>query len=310
MKAQATINSGAASVHPDIAAVAGATPAPQLLMSPPDFFEVSYAINPWMDPAQWSLDAKQLAQEARSGWAALKAKYEALGAQIVIQPAVRGLPDLVFTANCAMVLDGKVLLARYLKPERAGEEVHGRRLFEQLRLRGEVDSLHQTPPGVFFEGAGDAIFDAGRGIVWMGHGQRSCLKARETVAQVFGIPTLSLELSDPRFYHLDTCFCLLSGGEVLYYPPAFTEAGRAQIRAVVGERLMEAPKDDALHLGVNSVCLGRDVVMCHCSEPTRQALAARGYRVHVVPLGSFNRSGGAAYCLTLKLNNRYHGRAA
>ena len=107
MKAQATINSGAASVHPDIAAVAGATPAPQLLMSPPDFFEVSYAINPWMDPAQWALDAKQLAQEARSGWAALKARYEALGAQIVIQPAVRGLPDLVFTANCAVVLDGK-----------------------------------------------------------------------------------------------------------------------------------------------------------------------------------------------------------
>ena len=120
--------------------------------------------------------------------------------------------------------------------------------------------------------------------------------------------TLSLELIDPRFYHLDTCFCLLSGGEVLYYPPAFSAAGQAQIRAVLGEQLIEAGSDDALHLGVNSVCIGRDVVMCHCSEPTRQALAARGYRVHLVPLGSFNRSGGSAYCLTLKLNNLYQGR--
>ena len=65
-----------------------------------------------------------------------------------------------------------------------------------------------------------------------------------------------------------------------------------------------------MHLGVNSVCIGRDVVMCHASEAMRQALADRGYRVHVVPLGAFNRSGGAAYCLTLKLNNLYLGRAA
>ncbi|MDQ3271785.1 MAG: arginine deiminase-related protein, partial [Pseudomonadota bacterium] len=241
-----------------------------------------------MDPTQWALDAKRLAQDARSGWAALKASYEALGAQVMVKPAVRGLPDLVFTANCAVVLDGKVLLARYLKPERAGEESHGRRMFEQLRLRGEVDSLHTMPPGVFFEGAGDAIYDANRGIMWMGHGQRSSLQARDTVEQVLGIPALSLELVDPRFYHLDTCFCLLSGGEVVYYPPAFTEAGRAQIQTLVGGQLIEAQSDDALHLGVNSVCIGRDVVMCHCSEPTRQALVARGYRVQVVPLGSFN----------------------
>ena len=316
LRALVAINAGAVQPlevlpgRPEMAVVANAARAPQLLMSPPDFFEVSYAINPWMDPAQWSLDARRLAQDARSGWAALKAQYEALGAQVLVKPAVRGLPDLVFTANCAVVLDGKVLLARYLKPERAGEEAHGQRLFEQLRLQGAVDSLHPMPPGVYFEGAGDAIFDAGRGIMWLGYGQRSCLKARDTVAQVFGLPTLSLQLRDPRFYHLDTCFCLLSGGEVLYYPPAFTNAGCAQIRAVAGDQGIEANSDDALHLGVNSVCIGRDVVMCHASEATRQALAVRGYRVHVVPLGAFNRSGGAAYCLTLKLDNLYLGRSA
>ncbi len=282
--------------------------APHLLMSPPDFFEVSYAINPWMDPTRWSLDAQRLSHDAHTGWVALKARYEALGARVVVKPAAYGLPDLVFTANCAVALDGKVVLARYLNDERRGEEAHGRRLFEQLLARGEVDSLHRTPEGVFFEGAGDAIFDRGRGIMWMGHGQRSSPQARHTIEQVFGIPTLSLELVDPRFYHLDTCFCLLSGGEVLYYPEAFSEAGRAQIRAVAGAQRIEAGADDALHLGVNSVCIGRDVVMCHCSGPLRELLVARGYRVHVVPLGAFNRSGGAAYCLTLKLNNIYQGR--
>ena len=286
------------------------TAASHLLMSPPDHFEVAYAINPWMQPAAWSLDAKRLRRDAQTGWLALKATYEKLGATVTVKPAAKGWPDLVFTANCAVVLDGKVLLARYRNAERAGEEAFDQQMFAQLRLRGEVDSLHRTPEGVDFEGAGDAIFDAGRGVMWTGHGQRSSLEASRTIAQVFGLPTLALELIDPRFYHLDTCFCLLSGGEVIYHPDAFTATGRAQIQAVVGTQLITAIPEDAAHLGVNSVCIDRDVVMCHCSAVLRAQLEALGYRVHVVPLGSFNRSGGAAYCLTLTLNNRFRGRVA
>lgn len=288
----------------------GGEDAPHLLMSPPEFFEVAYAINPWMNPAQWSLDAKRLSRDAHTGWKALKAQYENLGARVTVKPAARGWPDLVFTANCAVVLDGKAILARYLNAERAGEEAYGARMFAQLQAQGDIDAIHRTPEGVYFEGAGDAIYDAGRRIVWMGYGQRSSYAARDTVEKVFGIRTLSLELIDPRFYHLDTCLCLLSGGEVIHYPGAFSAEGREQLRALTGEQLIEAGDDDAQHLGVNSVCIGRDVVMCHCSAALRAQLTARGYRVHVVPLGAFNRSGGAAYCLTLKLNNLYQGRAA
>ncbi len=282
--------------------------APQLLMSPPDYFEVAYAINPWMNPEQWSLDAKRLTRDALAGWNALRAKYESLGASVAVKPAVKGLPDLVFTANCAVVLDGKAILARYLNAERAGEEAHGQRMFEQLRARGEVDAICRTPEGVYFEGAGDAIYDPQRKLMWMGYGQRSSRCAHHTVEQVFGIPTLSLELVNPHYYHLDTAFCLLSGGDIVYHPAAFTGEGREQIRALAGDQLIEAPLEDAENLGVNSVCFGRDVVLCHCSPALRARLEERGYRVHVVPLGSFNRSGGAAYCLTLKLNNLYKGR--
>jgi N-dimethylarginine dimethylaminohydrolase len=102
---------------------------------------------------------------------------------------------------------------------------------------------------------------------------------------------------------------VLTGGEVLYHPGAFTEEGRAQIRAVVGpDKLIEAPAEDAAALAVNAVCIDRVVVMCHCSDALKRELQARGYHVHVAPLGSFNRSGGAAYCLTLTLNNVYRGR--
>lgn len=284
--------------------------APHLLMSPPDFFEVAYAINPWMNPEQWSLDAKRLSRDAMAGWAALRATYESLGARVLIKPPARGWPDLVFTANCAVVLDGKAVLARYLNEERAGEEAFGHRMFEQLKARGEVDEVHRTPQGVYFEGAGDAIYDPLRRLMWMGFGQRSSRCAHHTIEQVFRIPTLSLELVDPRYYHLDTCFCVLSGGEILYHPGAFTEEGCEQIEALTRGRLIAAPAEDACHLGVNCVCIGRDVVMCHCSPALRERLQALGYRVHVVPLGSFNRSGGAACCLTLQLNNRFTGRTA
>lgn len=284
--------------------------APHLLMSPPDFFEVAYSINPWMNPEQWSLDARHLSREARSAWAKLKETYERLGARVEIQPAVAGLPDLVFTANCAVVLDGKAVLARFLNEERSGEETFGLRVFEQLRAGGEIDQFHRTPAGVYFEGAGDAIYDPLRRLMWMGFGQRSSRCAHYTIEQVFRIPTVSLELVDPRYYHLDTCLCVLSGGEVLYYPGAFTEAGRGQIEFLARGHLLAAPEDDAAHLGVNLVCIGRDVVMCHCSPALRNQLKAHGYRVHVVPLGSFNRSGGAACCLTLQLNNQCTGRVA
>jgi ornithine aminotransferase len=275
-----------------------------LMMSSPRHFEVSYTINPWMDPSQWSVSAKRLASDARRGWAQLKATYERLGARVTTQPAVRGLPDMVFTANAALVLDRKVLLARFLCKERQGEESPDRAFFEALRAQGHVDAIVEPPAGLYFEGAGDAIWDAGRRVIWTGHGQRSSREMNTVIESLFGVRTVPLELIDPRFYHLDTCFCVLGGGEVLWYPAAFSPESADTVRRVAGpSSLIEATTEDAMHLGVNSVCLGRDVVMCHASAVTRAALEARGYRVHVVPLDSFNRSGGAAYCLTLRLDN-------
>ncbi len=278
--------------------------APRLMLCPPEHFEVSYQINPWMQPHAWSIDAVRLSGDAHNGWRQLREVYRRLGARIESMPPLAGAPDLVFTANSAVVLDGKVLLARFRNVERRGEQAHGRRFFEALRERGVVSSLHEVPEGVFFEGAGDALWDPHRRVMWMGFGQRSSLEARDTVRSVFGVDTVSLALASPRFYHLDTCLCVLSGGEILWYPAAFTREAQWLARSLVGEALIEVGGDDANRFSVNSVCLGRDIVMCHCSLELREKLASLGYRVHVVPLEPFNRSGGAACCLTLRLDHR------
>ena len=291
---------GAVAPQPD-AAAAAAPHRPRLLMSAPEHFEVSYAINPWMEPDLWRPDDATLRRHARAGWDALRATYEGLGAVVETMPPAAGLPDMVFTANAAVVIDRQVLLARFRHPERQGEEAHGRALFEQLRARGLVDRLHVLPEGVCFEGNGDAVVDNTRGICWMGYGPRSDRRASETLQAVARRPVLALELVDPRFYHLDTCLSLLSGGELLAVKRAFSPQGWQQLQDIAGTQLVEMPEEDALQLAANAVCIGRDLVMGHCSATLRQLLQERGYRAQVVPLDAFRRSGGSARCLTLEL---------
>src|SRR5262249_5142006 len=267
------------------AAGKAAAPSAHLMMSAPDFFEVSYRINPWMDPANWSVSAERLARGARLGWAQLKRTYESLGARIEVQNAQRGLPDMVFTANAAVVLDRKVMLARFLCPERQGEEAHNRVFFAALRERGVVDTIVTPPDGLYFEGAGDGIWDRTRGVLWSGYGQRSSRDMQYVLADAFQVPVVALELVDPRFYHLDTCFCLLPRGEILWHKAALAPASQALVEELAGrDRLIDATEEDAHHLAVNSVSLENDIVLCHASEPLQAQLRERGYRPHVVSL--------------------------
>jgi N-dimethylarginine dimethylaminohydrolase len=274
-------------------------------MCPPDHFGVTYAINPWMDPNSWARDDLALAAASHREWAALHHRLKELGAAIELVPAAPGLPDLVFTANAAVVLDRKALLARFRHPERQREQDHFEHAFRALQRRGLIDEVIKLPDSLVLEGAGDCVWDQARGLFWMGYGPRSDAAACDMVADVFEAEAIALELADPRFYHMDTAFCQLPGGEVMFVPDAFTPAGRARIHERVGQaQLIEVGIDDACRLAANAVYLGDVLVMSDCGERLRGKLAERGYRVATTPLHSFLRSGGAAFCLTLRLDRR------
>jgi N-dimethylarginine dimethylaminohydrolase len=273
---------------------------PFFLMTDPEAFEVSYRINPWMRPDVW--DAGR-AREARAASAALRGALIAAGGHVETIGAVRGLPDLVFPANAAVVLDGKVLLAAFRHPERQGEEAVFRTAFCALRRRGVVSDVHRLPEGVFQEGAGDCIWDLGRKLFWVGYGPRSSRASAAVIRRVFGLEVVSLELASERFYHLDTCFCPLAGGEVLYYPPAFTPAALATLRATLPPDMrIEASDEEAAAFCVNAVNLGEQVIMARAPASLKAKLAGRGYAVTEVDLDPFILSGGAAYCMTLRLD--------
>jgi len=277
-------------------------PEARFLMCRPEHFAVSYAINPWMDPASWARDECAHFAAVRE-WRALHATLLRLGATVELVPPAPGVPDLVFTANAGVVLDRQVLLARFRHPERRGEEPHFEAAFRRLQAHGLIDGVTKLPSGLVLEGAGDCVFDKRRNLFWMGHGPRSDAGARHVVADMFGQEVAALELAAARFYHMDTALCPLDGGEVMYLPGAFTPAGRAEIRArVAPEDRIEIGAEDGGRFAANAVCLGKTVIMSSASERLRAELKARGYCVLETPLPSFLRSGGSAFCLTLRLD--------
>jgi arginine dihydrolase len=280
-------------------------PTARLLMCAPEHFAVSYAINPWMDPQSWAQRERTHAQASRREWRALHRTLLGLGAEIELVRPQPGLPDLVFTANAAVVYERTALLARFRHPERQGEEPHYEAAFRGLQARGVIDAVRHLPDGVVLEGAGDCVFDRVRNLFWLGYGQRSDAAAAPVVEREFGLPVVALELADPRFYHMDTALAPLPGGEAMYVPGAFTEAGRGAIRERVGaHNVIALADDDAARLAANAVCLGNTLVMSGCSARLRAELGERGYRVVAAPLPSFLRSGGSAFCLTLRLDLR------
>jgi N-dimethylarginine dimethylaminohydrolase len=274
-------------------------------MCPPDHFGVTYAINPWMDPSSWARNDQALTTASQREWAALRHRLVELGATVELVPPAPSLPDLVFTANAAVVLDRKALLARFRHPERQREQDHFELGFRTLQRRGLIDEVIKLPESLLLEGAGDCVWDQARGLFWMGYGPRSDAAARDVIEEVFETETIALELADPRFYHMDTAFSPLPRGEVMFVPNAFTPEGHAQIRErVAPAQLIEVGIDDACRLAANAVCLGNVLVMSDCGERLRSSLTERGYRVVTTPLHSFLRSGGAAFCLTLRLDRR------
>jgi N-dimethylarginine dimethylaminohydrolase len=278
-------------------------PSPTFLLVDPGAFEVAYAINPWMEPRVWRANPDRLHKAARTGFTKLAASLRAAGAHLEILPPAPGAPDLVFAANSAVVLDGRALLARFRYPQRQVEEPHFRAAFDALKARGVLAEVAAAPAGCVQEGAGDAIWDAGRDLFWAGFGPRSDLEGVAAVAEFFGRETVPLELATSRFYHLDTCFCPLPRGEILYYPPAFTAKALRTIRERVQRRfLIEASNEEASRFCVNAVAFGSNVVMAKATARLRGVMAERGYRLSEVDLAPFILSGGGAYCMTLRLD--------
>jgi N-dimethylarginine dimethylaminohydrolase len=283
----------------------GQNSRPRFLMCPPRHFAVTYSINPWMDPKAWAAGGEPLHQMANAQWTGLHRALADAGAAVETIEPEPGLPDLVFTANAAVVLDRKALLARFRYRERQGEEPVFAAAFAALKARGLVDEIAVMPAGLSLEGAGDCIWDPAHRLLWMGCGFRSDAAAAPILERQFGVRCVPLPLANPSFYHLDTALCALPCGNVIYYPGAFTPDALARIHAhVTPAECIELTDDDSARFAANAVCVGNTIILSSCSAALRRTLEEREYTVVETPLDLFQRSGGSACCLTLRLDHR------
>ncbi|MFG3816885.1 bifunctional arginine dihydrolase/ornithine cyclodeaminase [Limnothrix redekei] len=265
----------------------------RILMCSPDHYDVDYVINPWMEGNVH----KSSRDRAVEQWQKLYKVLKARAIVDLVEPA-KGWPDMVFTANAGLVLGDKAVLSRFYHKERQGEEPYFKAWFEQNGF-----TVYELPKDLPFEGAGDALFDREGRWLWAGYGFRSELDSHPYLAQWLDIEVLSLHLVDERFYHLDTCFCPLEGGYLLYYPGAFDAYSNQLIeRRVPAAKRIAIEEADAVNFACNSVNLGQVVVMNKASNSLKSALARAGFEVVETPLTEFLKAGGAAKCLTLRVN--------
>lgn len=265
----------------------------QLLMCAPRHFAVDYAINPWMAQA---LGQVQQARAQRQ-WKSLRTALAREAEVRELTPA-RDLPDLVFTANAGLVLGDVAVPAHFRHTERQGEEALFARWFKSAGFR-----LAELPAGLCFEGAGDALFECETRRLWMGFGQRSEARAAAALHRLLGVDVEPLQLVDPRFYHLDTCFCPLPRGGLLWFPAAFELGARLKIEAAFpADRRIAVVESEAARFACNAIVLGDTVFGDGIGDATEARLTHLGFDVERVQLDEFQKSGGSAKCLTLRLD--------
>lgn len=262
---------------------------PRILMCPPAFYGIEYEINPWMNRARQA--NHELATEQ---WQGLHNQLLAAGATTELLEPVRGMPDLVFTANAALVHKGKAILSRFRHPERQVEEPINRAWFEAHGF-----DVLDPPQGFSFEGAGDALFCGD--TLFAGYRMRSDAQGQQQIGEMLDVRVLPMELVDGYYYHLDTCFCPLAPSVAIWYPPAFDEYGHRVIEQHVQE-LIAVEKHEAEHFACNAVVVGRRVITNTGCERLHRELSRRGYEPIATPLGEFVKAGGSAKCLTLRLD--------
>jgi N-dimethylarginine dimethylaminohydrolase len=258
------------------------------VMTRPEFFDVQYAINPWMDTST-AVDVGR----ANAQWGRLRDTYRALGHTVDVVEPVAGLPDMVFAANAGLIVNGAAIVARFKHAEREGESV----AYADWMARQGYEPVNTRYVN---EGQGDLLVAGG--LILAGTGFRTDSRAHREVAEITGMPVVTLELVDPRFYHLDTALTVLDDTTIAYYPPAFSESSRLRIQESFPEAIAVGTAD-AYALGLNAVSDGKNVVHPEQATEYAEQLRRAGFDPIGVDLSELLKSGGSVKCCTLEIHS-------
>ncbi|MFK4762252.1 dimethylargininase [Microbacterium sp. ZW T5_45] len=263
------------------------------LMCRPEHFTVNYSINPWMEPAKPTDTAKAVAQ-----WQKLYDLYLELGHEVELIEPLAGYPDMVYTANGGFLIDGRAYVPKFRFEERAGEAPA---FADWFRAHGYDTVI----PEEVNEGEGDFLLVGD--VILAGTGFRSTGDSHREVGEVFGREVVSLNLVDPRFYHLDTAIAVLDpvvaegqSANIAYLSGAFDDASRAVLEERFPDAILVSDEDGSV-FGLNSASDGYNVIISPRAKGFEVQLRERGYNPILIDLSELLLGGGGIKCCTLEL---------
>jgi len=257
-----------------------------ILVCRPSFYGIEYEINPWMH-----LKTEVNRNKAIEQWNNLCDRLKEYGAKLHNIRPQEGLPDMVFTANGGLYLEDQnmLVLSKFRHEERAKESWWFHEFFLNRKTKVFITAND-------FEGAGDALFLGDTLIA--GYGFRSDLQAYKEIRPFLAKDPKIVQLVNPSFYHLDTCFCPLDNHDYMIFPNAFNDDGLAEIRSLGGNEIV-VPELEAKRFACNAVQLGKFVLLPSDCPETSQKLQNAGYIPIAIHVSEFIKAGGACKCLTL-----------
>ena len=237
-------------------------------------------------------------------WNELRNILVSLGVDVVVLPKPpENCPDAVFTANAGFIYKNTFIPSFFRYRERQVEEQYFINWFKEHGFNVPPITGILNRSEIAFEGAGDALIDSTRNILWYGHGFRSSLSFKEVLERNIdrSLNIIDLKLVNPSFYHLDTCFCPTDTGKLIWYPAAFDEASQIKIRQVYGDSGIEVNDEDAATFACNAISLGNRIILPFVSSELLTKIVKQGLEPIRHDLSQYLKSGGSAKCLILKI---------
>jgi N-dimethylarginine dimethylaminohydrolase len=261
-----------------------------ILVCASDYFRIEYEINPWMSVQNNASTPEVLTQYRQLLDAFRKAGIRYRG----MQPDA-SYPDMVYTANYGVVAGSQFIKANFKYPQRQGESTLAESYFKQRGYR-----VLALPENIYFEGEGDLLYSGSHYFV--GWGKRTMKEAVPYLQEMLSKPLVDLELVDPYYYHLDTCFAPLDEHTVVINPRSFTQEGLDKIYGHFETVLTTSDQDNKV-LACNMVVNGKNIVVGEgITDTLRTNLEALGYQVFQTPMSQYIKGGGSVKCCSLILD--------
>lgn len=259
-------------------------------MCPPDYYDIQYSINPWMDTN------KIVTKEKNNQWQKLKNKFTELGIEVKLLKPQKGLPDMTYV-DIGIVYKNNFIPSNFRYPERQGERKHAVTWFKKNGFK--IFKIDKT---FYFEGHGDTLWVGDK--LFFGYGFRSSVEAQHEVFKILKkinpkIEIIPIELIDPRFYHLDTCFCPINSKQAIYYPGAFSPKAKKLLAQNI--KLIPVAEKEATKFVCNAVVVNKNILIPTGSPQAYNTLEKLGYTIHPVEMSEFIKGGGACKCLSFLL---------